>query len=88
MLRTYISHLFFLLQHGGLLSKSLEFGNAVWATDEEFLKASYTNESASVFYTDVKKLEDADTVNKWVSDKTNGKIKKLFGKYDTNELYP
>ena len=76
-----------LFQHDGLLSQSLEFGNAVWATNEDILKPSYRNVSGSVFYTDVKKLEDADTVNKWVSAKTNGKIKELFGKYSHGAVF-
>ena len=69
-----------ILQNGGLLDKSLEFGNAVWVANEEDIKATYRQTSGSVFYTDVKKLKDAETVNKWVSQRTNGKINKLFGK--------
>lgn len=68
------------LQHDGLLSQSLEFGNAVWAPNEEELKPTFTNLSQSVYYTDVRKLEGTDTINDWVNSKTNGKIKKLFGK--------
>lgn len=69
------------MQHKGSLSNFLEFGNAVWATNKEDLKPTFTNLSQSVYYTDVMKLVDADTVNSWVSSRTNGKIKKLFGKY-------
>ena len=31
-----------------------------------------------MYYTEVGRLEDADTVNRWVSDRTNGKIKRLL----------
>jgi len=65
-------------RHKGSLSNFLEFGNAVWATNKEDLKPTFTNLSQSVYYTDVMKLVDADTVNSWVSSRTNGKIKKLF----------
>ena len=68
-------------QNGGLLDKSLEFGNAVWVANGEDIKATYRQESGSVFYTDVEKLTDAETVNEWVSNRTNGKINKLFGEY-------
>ena len=77
-----------ILQNGGLLDKSLEFGNAIWVAKEEDIKATYRQESASVFYTDVQKLKDAETVNKWVSERTNGKIKKLFGKYINRFVLP
>ena len=72
--------LLIILQNGGLLDKSLEFGNAVWVANGEDIKATYRKESGSVFYTDVEKLTDVEAVNKWVRERTHGKIDKLFGK--------
>lgn len=65
-------------KNGGLLDKSLEFGNAVWVANGEDIKATYRKESGSVFYTDVEKLTDVEAVNKWVRERTHGKIDKLF----------
>ena len=34
--------------------------------------------SGSVYYTEIDELKDAETVNQWVSQRTNGKIKRLL----------
>ena len=41
----------------------------------------------SVYYTEVGRLEDADTVNRWVSDRTNGKIKRLLDRLSADTKF-
>lgn len=55
---------------------TIESANSIWAKDE--INRKYSEECSKYFNAEARMLKSAEEINRWCSDKTHGKIKKII----------